>query len=338
MALAGLAVVAAVLVARGGGGDPRAGEPAGPRAHRSSAPPPASTRSLNATLAAARDGGVIRLGARSYPASTITTRYPRRLTIDARGATVAGLDLRGAANITIRGGRFTGPVRIESTSGTTGSPADITIEGAEMTGGCLTILNRATSIALLDSHLHDCDTGIAGPGRPTAQLASSGIRVQGNTIERMRADGIQFGDWNHVVIAGNAIRDIADPRRVIHNDAIQLTGGSTDVTIDHNRLARSAAQLILVQAAIRPISDVRVTRNIAAPAGAVAIQSQGATRASYEHNLICGGDGGLWLRSGPGGAAPTDTVVRDNVMSSFQQMEGARAATHTGNRIGCPGR
>jgi hypothetical protein len=300
---------------------------------------PATKRDFTAAMRGAQSGDEITLPPGNYPATTVTARYTRPLTVHAKGATIAGLDFRGAANITIEGARFTGPVKVESVSGVNGPSSDITIENADMTGGCMTIVNGARNITLRDSHLHGCWTGVGGPGRANGTLRSSGIRIEGNTIERMRADGIQFGDWDHVTIADNVIRKIADPAGKIHNDAIQFTGGSRYVTIRGNRLGRSSAQLILVQDAIRPISHVKVIDNIARGAGGVAIQSQGARKAVYRGNVICGDDGGLWLRPGfdRGGpeVKPRDTVVRNNVISEFREWYGARARVDTGNRTGC---
>jgi Right handed beta helix region len=291
-------------------------------------------RTLSRALAALPAGGTVVLAPGAYPAALDATRHAATVTVQAAGATVAGLHLYGATNVSVLGGSFTDTVKIDSRG--LGAPSSaVMIDGADLTGGCFDIRDRASAIAIRNSHMHDCWTGVSGPGRVSAAYQSTGITIEGNLIERMRSDGIQFGDWNDVTIANNVIRDIRDPAGVIHNDGIQFTGGTQGARLIGNRISDASAA-VLIQPAIRPIDDVLLQGNVLGPNAAVTVQSQGATHARFIANTMCGGKlGGLWLRAAPSGAAVTDTIVRDNRLSSFQKLEGARAGVDAGNVIGC---
>jgi hypothetical protein len=290
---------------------------------------------LSRALAIVPDRGVIRLAAGSYPAAYDQVRHAATVVVDARAATIAGLQFHGATHVTVVGGTFTGLVKIDA-NGLSRPSEELVIDGADLTGGCVNIRDKARAIVVRNSRMHDCWTGVSGPGRVSAAYQSSDILIEDNLIEDMQSDGIQFGDWNDVTITGNTIRDIRDPAGVIHNDGIQFTGGTTGVRIVGNRIS-VASSMILIQPAIRPIDDVLVQGNTLGPNFAVTVQSQGATRARFIGNTMCGGVlGGLWLRAASDGGAPTDTVVQDNVLSSYREMEGARAAVAERNVIGCP--
>jgi hypothetical protein len=154
-------------------------------------------------------------------------------------------------------------------------------------------------------------------------------------------DAIQFGAWSDVMISGNTIRDVVDPAGVQHNDGIQLTGNSNNVRILRNRITNSRTQLVLIQDAIGPLDRIEVTDNLLIKAGAVALQSQGATNAIIRSNTIWGGkDGGLWLRQGyvrnGVSVVPTDSVVTNNLTTTLRFMEGAAAPGAAGNVVLCP--
>ena len=258
---------------------------------------------LSRALAIVPDRGVIRLAAGSYPAAYDQVRHAATVVVDARAATIAGLQFHGATNVTVVGGTFTGLVKIDA-NGLSRPSGGARHRRRRPHGGCVNIRDKARAIVVRNSRMHDCWTGVSGPGRVSAAYQSSDILIEDNLIEDMQSDGIQFGDWNDVTITGNTIRDIRDPAGVIHNDGIQFTGGTTGVRIVGNRIS-VASSMILIQPAIRPIDDVLVQGNTLGPNFAVTVQSQGVTRARFIGNTMCGGVlGGLWLRAASDGGAP----------------------------------
>ncbi|HUR86689.1 MAG TPA: right-handed parallel beta-helix repeat-containing protein [Solirubrobacteraceae bacterium] len=213
--------------------------------------------------------------------------------------------------------------------------SDISVAGQP----CVTIRSGASDVSLERNHIHDCASGIVGPGHAGR---SRRIAIRGNVLERFAGDAIAFGGWRDVRIEGNTIRHMQDPASLMHNDGIQLYGDSSRVRISANRISHSAGQLLFVQDALGPIDDVLVENNLVFGSRAYAIQSQGATRARFVNNTIWrSAYGGLLLRAGSRRAGspvvPTDTVVANNILSGYGAIEGARARVREGNVVSsCP--
>jgi hypothetical protein len=307
----------------------------------------APLRTVTAALAKTVGGERIQVAAGSYPKITDSKARTKTVTIVGAGQTstaIAGLEAFGAQHLDVSGFTINGLVRVAGhPSLRTAQPAtDVDIHDNAITSGpnetCVMVRDAAQDIRIGRNWIHDCYSGIVGPGRVTS---SRKIAIIGNTIERNTADAIQFGNWDDVTITGNVMRGSHDPAGVIHNDGIQFTGSSTHVVITGNRISDSSAQLIFIQDAVGPISDVLVQNNFLYDAGAVAMQSWGATGVRIDHNTIWKTNyGGLWLRAGyqrPGESitVPTDTVVTNNVVTTLKTMEGAAARAPQGNVTTC---
>jgi hypothetical protein len=305
----------------------------------------APMQTLTAALKRAPAGTQIVLSAGTYPATTDAVQRTGDVKVVGAGVgqtMVSGLTIAGGRHLDISGITFTGPVQIR---GDNVKPAelpadDIVFHDNEITTSstCLTIKANVADVTVAGNRLHDCYTGIAGPGNP---LPSHSIAIVDNTIENLVADGIQFGDWDDVRIEGNVIRNMRDPKLQIHNDGIQMTGNSTGVRIAENRIYDSRHQLIFIQDAVGPIDGVDVVNNLTLGAGSVAIQSLGATRARFVNNTVWEAkDGALWI--GPGvnrngtSVVPTDTVVVNNIVRILRIFGGVEPATSAGNVVLCP--
>src|SRR3954454_21040945 len=307
----------------------------------------APMQSLTAALKRAPAGTRVVLGPGTYPAATDAVPRTGDVTVVGAGAgqtTMAGLTIAGGRHLDISGITFTAPVQIR---GDNVKPADLPAEDIVLhdneittSSTCVKIKANAHAITIADNHIHDCYTGVAGPGQP---LKSSDIVIEGNTIEGLVNDGIQFGSWDDVRIEGNVIRDMDDPDASLHNDGIQMTGSSTDVQILANRIYDSRVQLIFIQDAIGPIDAVDVVNNLTIGSGGVAIQSLGATRARFINNTSWEAkDGALWI--GPGAnrngtvVVPSDTVVVNNIARILRIFGGVQTAASAGNVVLCPAR
>jgi hypothetical protein len=279
-----------------------------------------------------------------YTAQTAQRRPATMTTIEAWGATfLGGLPMKGSKNLTLRGGRIEGTTNLESSSGSTSPPEDIVLFGVEIKG-TVKILNLAKRIVLAKLHIHDSGAGVTFPGREsiaqsptTSTLVSDGVSILDCLIERMTADGIQATDVNNLLVKGNTIRNIHDPAGIQHNDCVQLGGGNVHVQIIDNDLDDSGAQLLFLQDAIRPISDVLVKGNTILRCAAVACQAQGIADLRFVDNFLDGGDeGSLWLRSGFRGDLPADTIVMNNFFRStdkpsYRKWDGYTPLVEQGN-------
>lgn len=321
--------------------------PNGSDAATGSAGAPLAT--LTAALAQAAGGERIVVAAGSYPRATDTRERSATVTVTGPGAAlakVAGMKIEGGQELAISGLGFTAQVsvRYHATRMKAQPARDIAFSAADFTApagsGCIEARNAVSGLSITDSVIHDCVTGF-GAGAGGAIPQSRGLLLSGNRFERFTGDAIQFGQWDDVRITRNVITGMRDPAGVIHNDGIQLTGNVRGVMIAMNRITDSRTQLIFIQDAVGPIDDVTVKNNLIAGAGAVAVQSQGATNARFLNNTIWKAkDGGLWLRQGssrPGVArsVPTDTVVLDNIISGFKLLEGAAPIEAAGNAGYC---
>jgi hypothetical protein len=300
-------------------------------------------RSLQAAVDVAPDGAAILVLPGHYAGAVLTTAYRRRVTIEGvprRGSepSVAGVEIWGGRRIAVRGLRLTATSQVTShpTLKAAQPARDVVFARNDIVvprGLCLRIRSGARHVSVVSNHIHDCATGIGGPNTPEL---SSRITIVGNVLERFSADAIQFGAWNRVTIADNVIQDIHDPTGVVHNDAIQLTGTSSHVTIARN-LLRHSSQLLFVQPAVGPIVDVSVEDNLIYGASAYAVQLQGSSGVRFVHNTVWASHyGGVLLREGTGTAGPlvpTDSVIARNVLSGYGTTGGARAARFAGNLV-----
>ncbi len=307
----------------------------------------APLKTLGAALKKAHPGDRVQLAAGAYPSTRDEiARSDGVITVVGSGpdeTQVQGLEIWGGQRLTFIGIRFTAPVQVQGhVARHAAQPATaIEFDNDEFvnTGTCLMIREGARDITVTDSRFRTCYAGIVGPGNP---YPSIGIRIERDTIEQSRSDGIQFGNWSQVHIRDNLIADVKDPKGVIHNDGIQLTGNSTDVEISGNRIMRSNTQLVFIQDALGPIDGVRVVNNLLVGSAGVAVQSQGATNAEFVNNTIWGAkDGGIWLRKGYDRGepvvVPTDTVLSNNIAPTIRYMEGAAPRAADGNVVSCPG-
>lgn len=292
---------------------------------------PVATIAKGLQLATGGQEVIVRAGA--YPAFADRKARTSRVTVKPDGAvTVAGASLEGSQLVTLERIAFSGPVSVAQHPILKAQqrPKGIELRGVRIgnTGKCLNV-RGVDGFLLENSYLHDCRTGIAGPGNAEP---SYGVTLRRNLVERMEVDGLQFGDWSNVLIEGNVFRTINDPTGEAHNDAIQLTGDTRGLVVRANWLIDSRDQLMLVQDAFGPIDDVLIENNVMVGSGAYAVQLQGATRAIFRHNTVWESRySAVLVRGGRSGDIPTDTVVVNNVLGNLKLNPGVRLARNEGN-------
>jgi hypothetical protein len=284
------------------------------------------------------DGSEIRVLPGTYPAITDDRSRDRSVTVTGFGGlpTIAGADLHGSSRLVLRDLRFTAPIDIAAhpTLGDERPANDITVLNSEIVSphsAAIRIGEGSREVNILGNWVHDSQGGIAGAQPPR----SRGITIVRNTIERVRADGIQFGYWDDVSISENTIRETIDPADEIHNDGIQFRGPSEDVRITRNRIHASGGQLMLVQPSLGPIDDVLVENNLMFDSEATGVQSQAATNVRFVHNTIWNtGLGSLTLSATSSGAVASDTVVVGNILEEFGVARDAGTAYRDHNLFG----
>jgi len=308
----------------------------------------APLKTLTKAFSKAVGGEQIILRPGTYAAATDTKARATAVTVTGDGAgtpVVQGLSINGGQRLRISGLKLTGQVKFAQhpTLFSKQVATDLVLSDSEVTypgQTCVYVRDGSQSISLQRNRIHDCATGIGGPYNSTG-LRVSGVEIANNAIVHMTADGIQFGSWNKVKITGNTIDGIRDPAGSIHNDGVQFTGGSDDVEISHNRISNSRTQLILVQDAMAPVNNVRIESNLLWNADGVGVQSGAAAKLRFIHNTVWNAKlGGIWLwpGMGPGGTAkivPNDTVVTNNLVTSFLLKDGAKVASSAGNVTEC---
>jgi hypothetical protein len=305
-------------------------------------------KTLTKAFSKAVGGERIVLRPGTYAAATDSKARTSPVTVTGDGTgtpVVAGLSVNGGQRLRISGLKLTGAVKFAQhpTLFAKQVATDVVLSDSEVTypgQTCVYVRDGSQSISLQRDRIHQCATGIGGPYNATG-LRSSGVEIADSTIEGMTADGIQFGSWNKVKITGNTIDDIRDPAGSIHNDGVQLTGGSDDVEISRNRISDSRTQLILIQDAMAPVNNVRIQSNLLWNADGVGVQSGAATKLRFIHNTVWNTKlGGLWLWNGmgPNGTAkivPADAVVVNNLVASFLLKDAAKVGTSAGNVTEC---
>jgi hypothetical protein len=293
---------------------------------------------INHALEIAPGGSEIRVLPGAYPAISDDRSRESSVTVTGSGGTpsIAGADLHGSSGLVLRGLRFTAPIDIAAHAalGDELPSHDISVVSSEMVSprsAAVRIGEGARDVNILDNWIHDSQGGIAGAQPPT----SRGITIARNTIERIRADGIQFGYWNDVSISENTIRETVDPADEIHNDGIQFRGSSEGVRITRNRIHSSGGQLMLIQPSLGPIDDVLVQNNLMFDSEATGVQSQAATNVRFVHNTIWDtGLGSLTLSATSSGAVASDTVVVGNILEEFGVAREAGTAYRDYNLFG----
>lgn len=303
-------------------------------------------RTVGAALKLAEPGQSIEVGAGTYPLLSDSTRRegPPITIYSEEGAVVEGLSLWGAQGLVFEGLAITSPTVTYALVYIANHPTlkaaqpaeDISLIGDDVSGPgtCVMIRDAAKNVTIEGSHIHNCTLGIASPGNPPAP-ACNGIEILGNVIEHFSSDAMQFGNWDDVTISGNRIGEVNDPAGIDHNDDIQFTGNSHGIRITGNIIHEPAAhhgQIIFIQPAFGAIDDVLVENNLifaSTPGenGNYPIQSQSATNVRFRYNTIWTPEwrSAILLRAYTGYPPATDTEVVGNILSGYNEFEGATA-------------
>jgi hypothetical protein len=307
-------------------------------------------RTLDGALRRAQDGTTIRLAAGDYPAAHPTDRHGTPVRVvgpDDGRATIAGVQASGAAGLSFERVAFSATVTL------TNSPADLGRETSDVRfrdarfstpdarTSCLAPRNGTNGLVVERSVFSGCFDGIETSGAPSRSgHPVRRVEVRGNRIEDMRSDGINFAFWQDAVIEGNTITRLQDPERTIHNDGIQIMGGSSRITIRDNVITDSLTQLLFVEPTIGgPVKDLTVENNLLVGAGAAAVQMIDTQHLRFVGNTIADSRyQGLMLRHAPKGPAPDPSagaVVANNVLAAgYLREDPVPVRLQTGNLVG----
>jgi hypothetical protein len=257
-----------------------------------------------------------------------------------RAADGYAIVLSGSQNLTFKNIRFDGrliignhPVYKATQPSKNIVLSEVEVFDAGNAFKCGVVIRESQDIWIDKSHIHGCTTGIGGPGN---SKQSSNIKITDNLIENLKTDGIQFGNWDNVLIQRNTIYFMMDrsakclaaanPRNCDHNDGVQFTGGSKNVKILDNLIAHSIfGQLMLIQPAVGPIEDVVVSNNLIYGSGAYAIQTNAKKLVFINNTVWQSRYGGLLIRefkalgryNKEAPYYPSDGIIANNILSGI---------------------
>lgn len=304
----------------------------------------APMRTVGAALKKVGRGQGIRVAPGQYPLAQDSRARALETVVRAAGTPapkLAGLRLTGSQGLRFEGFEITDSVKIgdHPTLKLKQPSARITLRGNDVhvpdaaSDYCVVIRNGANTVRVEQNRIHDCLSGVVGPGRAPA---SRRIAITENSITDLHGDAIQFGDWSDVVVTDNHLANMRDPLEKIHSDALQITGNAKNVLIARNKMFDSFGQLLLMQPNTGPVEGVRVESNVFAGARGYAIQSSGINRASFVNNTIHdSGYGGLLVRPGLVTGGTNDTIVVNNVAPAITFLPGATPSYSSNNLIVC---
>lgn len=281
-------------------------------------------QTIDAALLAARGGDRVEVAPGLYPRIRDERDHGSAVTVAPRVASrppvISGALIVGAGHLTLSGLRFTGPILLGS------KPTDrsrgahhITIRDSKLTSrvpfmaSCVVMRSGVSDITIATSVLEGCLYGVSGPGDgfadPSLQPITRRVTITGNLIQDMAADGLQFGHWEDVTISGNVIRRINDPRRVEHNDGIQVMGNSDDVRIVDNVIGDST-QLVFSQNAFGRNYRMTITGNLLLDGDAYSVQLSGTSDVRFANNTVWGSTYGVIFRDGTFGTWAANVIDR----------------------------
>lgn len=181
----------------------------------------ATPADLPSVLARARGGDTVTLAPGTYPTVMLARRdFSAPLTIDARGASVAGLNVDGVKGLVWRGGNLKAPV-----------PEGIAAKGYAV------LIVRSTDITLRGARITAAKRGIVvGESR--------NVLLSGNRITGVTVDGVNVGAGNSfITIDGNFCETFSTGKA--HPDCYQgwsrLGRPTSDIVVTNN-IARGMAQ------------------------------------------------------------------------------------------------
>jgi len=291
-------------------------------------------KSLPEAFGRMHHGGIIRVLPGSYPRVEVRSAYPKAVSVVGVGAaSVNGIALKGAQNVSVRGLRVTDGIEVQAhpTYKLRRPATDISIEGNDVSASgksCVSV-RSAARVRVTGNQLHHCHMGVSSPGYSSP---SSDVTVEGNTMEDLSGDGVMLGHWRRGSISDNVIRRISHPRNKTHNDGIQIIGDATDVTVSGNRVSASADQLMIVQDSFGPVTGLTVSNNLFDGAGSYAVMLFGTVGTKFVNNTVWHSRyGGILVRDGKGGD-PVNLTVANNVTSGLDLYK-AKVTHRRGNLV-----
>jgi parallel beta-helix repeat protein len=248
-------------------------------------------------------------------ASTVTIRAEDRL-----GATISGVDLFGASNLTFDGINFAsggnggdgrGIVSIERGS------SGIAVVNSEVHGNdddtyfghYGLYVRQSNDITFRNNDVHDVNCGIVVFG-------SSGSEISGNRIDHFYQDAMKLGSFRASEIQGNiSYGQIHKPGHV-HSDFIQFQGNSSDVLIEGNAfLAGTVADVQGIFLWDGTYNDITIENNLIHTGMARGISIQAGSGNVVEGNTLLNVPGVIHNQTLV--MVPAGTVVQDNITTNY---------------------
>jgi hypothetical protein len=297
----------------------------------------ADPETLQSVLKRANAGDVIRLAGGPYPVTGFIslTFPPPGVTLKpadpSRPPVFAGIVINGSQGIRLSGLEI-------SYSGkgfayTVANSAHIYADGMNVHGAAGdrlvdgAMLRAASDIAITNSEFHDLGNGIS-------HIEDDGVRLVGNVLHGIRADGIHGGGTSNLEISANLFYDFkAGPGE--HPDAIQFWGTrdhpkAGPITIEDNVVVRPPGSVAQSQGIFGAgAHDVRISRNLLVGTMYNGIALGGVERATIDHNYVQGMSD---MSSGIVVRYSSDAQIKSNFANSVNVSKDSLRVTEEGNR------
>ena len=243
---------------------------------------------------------------------------------------LAGVNLNRVQRVSFSGFRFTENAEIFNSS-------RIALTGNDFATAAIGV-KSSRRVSVVGNRVHD----IRGSTRAFLALGSADssapiedLVVRDNRFEDIDHDAIAVYNANrHVLIEGNRIAHVRQPRNFpYHSDGIQLMGG-TDVTVRGNVIS-DVTQGILVKDG-DPSRRLTIERNLVTKVAGAGLQIFNAPRSVVDHNTVWGTRYGVILDNVTSLDARTSVALTANVLDSLLLRNGATVAAASGNvfRVG----
>jgi Right handed beta helix region len=281
----------------------------------------ATPANFGSTFAAAKGGDNVNLASGSYGTFSGGSK-PSMVTVkpEPGAAVTMAINFNGANNVRVDG-------VIVSTATVQGATKNVTISHSTFTGDTVIKTNQmANANVVFDGNTHNNITPSGGyEGRitlPGSGPSASGVVIENSLFSGGLSDGIQNGS-NGTQILNNEFSNMKQgDANVAHTDALQLYGSSN--TVIKNNYFHDVEDGIM-----GPDGTIHedIENNVIATTGnqyAVTLGSD--VGSTVRHNTMV--STGLRLQQKSGMAAPSGTIIRDNILPNLLRESGTATQDH----------
>ena len=281
------------------------GECSDRRTQRQAAAPETPVCGLEAALALAPPGGVVRVVGGPYPRLELSDDVvPRDVRVVGTGDTrpvIERLEIEAAEELWLQNLDL-GPVRLGGG-----------VQGAELVDSVVrggVVLDSGASAVLIAANdiTSPGGTGVffsSSVGKPTIE----NVTIRGNRIHDLGVAGVNARNFRNVVVEGNEITGVTAREPGQHTDVIRTFAGGSSLIVRNNVLHDNSAIGIFTKDG--PVNGVRIENNvILRTTKHHAISLYDAHGVTLANNTVAGNEFGVVLRPGTTGVTSINNIFQ----------------------------